>query len=194
MSLCEADNSQLVIVDVQQRLVAAIPEDSIKLVTKNSAVLLDAAAILGIPTFCSEQYPTGLGSTVTAIAEHLPGDLEKIEKTCFSCAGSYTFQQRVENSQRRQIVLAGIESHVCILQSAVQFAQQGLEVFVVEDAVCSRTEMHHRNAIERMRQAGVIITNYESVIFEWIRDARHEHFKKISALLKSKSDATLAKS
>ncbi len=184
MSLCEADNSQLVIVDVQQRLVAAIPAESLKLMTKNIALLLDTAAVLGIPMLCSEQSPAGLGSTVTAIAEHLPGDAEKIEKTCFSCAGSEVFQQRIENSGRRQIVLAGMESHVCILQSAVQLVQQGLEVFVVEDAVCSRKEIHHRNAMQRMRQAGVIVTNIESVIFEWMRDARHEYFRKISALLK----------
>jgi nicotinamidase-related amidase len=184
MSLCEADNSQLVIVDVQQRLVAAMPAEPLELMTKNSALLLDAAAILGIPTLCSEQYPAGLGPTIPAIAEHLPGDLETIEKTCFSCAGAEAFQQSVENSGRRQIVLAGMESHVCILQTAVQLAQQGLEVFVVEDAVCSRKKIHHCNAMERMRQAGVIITNTESVIFEWMRDARHEHFRKISALLK----------
>jgi len=188
MSLCEADNSQLVIVDVQQRLVAAIPAESLKLMTKNIALLLDTADILGIPTLCSEQSPAGLGSTVTAIAEHLPGGVEKIEKTCFSCAGSEVFQQRMENSGRRQIVLAGMESHVCILQSAVQLVQQELEVFVVEDAVCSRKEIHHRNAMERMRQAGVIITNIESVIFEWMRDAGHEHFRKISALLKKSGE------
>jgi len=184
MSLCEADNSQLVIVDVQQRLVAAIPAESLELMTKNSALLLDAAAILGISTLCSEQSPTSLGSTIAAIAEHLPRDVEKIEKTCFSCAGAEAFRQHIESSGRRQIVLAGMESHVCILQSAVQLTQQGLEVFVVEDAVCSRRELHHRNAMKRMRQAGVIITNIESVLFEWMRDARHEHFRKISALLK----------
>ncbi|MEA2079906.1 MAG: isochorismatase family protein [Pseudomonadota bacterium] len=184
MLLCEAASSQLVIVDVQQRLAAAIPAESLDLMTKNSALLLDAAAILGVPTLCSEQYPTGLGATLTAIAEHLPGDIEKIEKTCFSCTGAEAFQQHIGNSGCRQIVLAGMESHVCILQSAVQLAQQGQEVFVVEDAVCSRREIHHRNAMERMRQAGIIITNTESVIFEWMRDARHEHFREISALLK----------
>ena len=185
MSLCEAENSQLVIVDVQQRLVAAMPAEPLKIMIKNSALLLDAAAILDIPVLCSEQYPAGLGSTVTAIAEHLPAGIEKIEKTCFSCSGSANFQQGMENNGRRQIVLTGMESHVCILQSAIQLLQQGLEVFVVEDAVCSRKDIHHRNAMERMRQTGVIITNVESVIFEWMRDARHEHFRKISALLKS---------
>ncbi len=188
MSLCEADNSQLVIVDVQQRLVAAMPAEPLKLMTKNSTLLLDAAAALEIPVVCSEQYPAGLGSTVTAIAEHLPGDIEKVEKTCFSCAGSTAFQQTIENNGRRQIVLTGMESHVCILQSAIQLLQQGLEVFVFEDAVCSQKKIHHRNAMERMRQAGVIITNVESVLFEWMRDARHEHFRKISAMLKSKAD------
>jgi nicotinamidase-related amidase len=188
MSLCDINNSQLVIVDVQQRLVAAIPADPLKIMMKNSALLLDAAAILGVPTLCSEQYPTGLGSTVTSIAEHLTGEVEIIEKTCFSCSGAKAFQQCIENSGRGQIVLAGMESHVCILQSAVQLAQQGLEVFVAEDAVCSRREIHHSNAMERMRQAGVIVTNAESVIFEWLRDARHEHFRKISALLKSNAE------
>jgi nicotinamidase-related amidase len=185
MSLCEADDSQLVIVDVQQRLVAAIPAESLKPMTRNIPLLLDAAAILGIPTLCSEQAPAALGPTVTPIAERLPAGLERIEKTCFSCTGAEVFQQRLKSSGRQQVVLAGMESHVCILQSAVQLTQQGLEVFVVEDAVCSRKEMHHRNAMQRLRQSGVIITNIESVLFEWMRDASHKHFRAVSALLKS---------
>ncbi len=184
VSLCDAKHGQLVIVDVQERLAAAIPQESLNTMIRGSTLLLDAASILGIPTLCTEQYPEGLGATVSAITEHLPASIDKIAKTCFSCTGAEAFQQAITDSRRKQVILAGMEAHVCILQTAMQLKQQGQEVFVVEDAVCSRGEEKHRNAMQRMRQAGIIVSNTESVIFEWLRDAKHEQFRNISALLK----------
>ncbi|MEN8107839.1 MAG: isochorismatase family protein [Pseudomonadota bacterium] len=184
MTLCDTRDSQLVIVDVQERLAAVIEAERMAAMVRGCVLLLDVAAILEVPVLCTEQYPGGLGTTVTAISDHLPANTSRIPKTCFSGASAADFRQAVLNSGRKQVVLAGIESHVCILQTAMELAQQGQAVFVVEDAVCARHALHHRNAMARMRQAGIVVTNTESVIFEWLRDASHEHFRKISALLK----------
>jgi nicotinamidase-related amidase len=184
MSLCDADDSQLVIVDVQEKLAAAMAPKVLERVVQRCARLLDAAAILGVPVIRTEQYPRGLGATLPAVAGHLPETATTLDKTCFSCADAETFCEALATNRRDQIVLAGIESHVCILQTALDLAGQGLWVFVAEDAVCARSKRNHRNALARLRQSGVVITNTESVIFEWLRDARHEHFRKVSALLK----------
>lgn len=184
MTLCDITDSQLVIVDVQEHLAAVIDAERMAAVVRGCVLLLDAAAILEVPVLCTEQYPAGLGTTVTAISDHLPATVNRIPKTCFSSASEADFRKAVCNSGRKQVVLAGIESHVCILQTAMELAQQGQTVYVVEDAVCARHALHHRNAMARMRQAGIVITNTESVIFEWLRDASHEHFREISALMK----------
>ena len=90
----------------------------------------------------------------------------------------------LQHSRRNQIILAGMEAHVCVLQTALDLHATGMQVFVVEDAVCSRRMRNKTNALARLRQAGVIVTNAESLLFEWLRDARHEHFKKISELIR----------
>lgn len=182
--LADRDDSQLLVIDIQERLAAAMAEaDHVKLV-KHSSVLLQAAARLAIPVVLSEQYPRGLGHTEEAVRTQLPAGLVPIEKTCFSCAASPDFLEALDRDHRRQVILTGMESHVCVLQSALELQARGHQVFVVEDAVCSRQTRHHVNAIARLREAGIIITNTESVLFEWLRDARHEHFKTLSALIK----------
>ena len=187
MTLCKASASRLVIVDVQERLISVMRPEIAEAMIKGSTLLLDAAVILGIPVLCTEQYPKGLGSTLSTIEERLPDNIGKIDKTCFSGAGVAEFRQVLEAGSRKQIILAGIESHVCIMQTAFGLKARGYEVFVVEDAVCSRNPDHHRNAMERMRQQGIVIANTESVIFEWLRDSKHERFREISALLKQAS-------
>ncbi|MGD2056229.1 MAG: isochorismatase family protein [Gammaproteobacteria bacterium] len=184
MTLCEAGDSQLVIVDVQEKLAAAMAPKVLERMVKRCARLLDAAAILGVPVIHTEQYPRGLGDTLSAVAGHLPETATTLDKTCFSCAAAEAFCAAVVSSRRGQIVLTGMETHVCILQTALDLAGQGLWVFVAEDAVCARSKRNHRNALARLRQCGVVVTNTESVIFEWLRDARHEHFREISPLLK----------
>jgi nicotinamidase-related amidase len=175
--LASADASVLLLIDVQERLAAAMPPPALEMLIRNGRLLLAAAARLGVPVLVTEQYPKGLGRTVPELAEAVPAGAARAEKTCFSAAG-------MEAGGRRQAILAGMESHVCVLQSALEFSAAGREVFVVEDACCSRTPENHANAMRRMRAAGVVVTNTESVLFEWLRDARHEHFKAISALLR----------
>jgi len=182
--LARADDSVLVIIDVQERLAAAMSPGVRAGVVRNARILLEAATRLGVPTLVTEQYPKGLGPTVAQVAEMLPGGTPRFEKTCFSCVGAASFSAALDESGRTQVILAGMEAHVCILQSALELRAVRQEVFVIEDACCSRNREHHANAMDRLRTAGVLVCNTESVVFEWLRDARHEHFNAISALLR----------
>jgi nicotinamidase-related amidase len=175
--LARCNESALVVIDVQERLAAAMDPPVFARLLRNTRILVHAAQRLGIPIVATEQYPKGLGPTVPALAESL-ADTPRIEKTCFSCASL------AQAGERGQLILAGMEAHVCVLQSALEWRAGGREVFVVEDACCSRAAENHANALQRMRAAGVIVTNIESVLFEWMRDARHDQFKAISSLLR----------
>lgn len=186
--LCQADNSQLLLIDIQGRLVAAMPEKVSERVIKNAAILAQAALLLEVPVIVSRQYPKGLGDTdetlLGVLAQGKPQDVTQFDKTAFSCCGEACFAQALGSSQRRQIILAGMESHVCVLQTAMDLHAQGYQVFVAEDAICSRNKHHHRNALARLAQNGISICNSESVLFEWLRNADHLQFKAVSALIK----------
>ena len=183
LSLADAKHSQLVVIDVQERLVAAMPEKPRQQALHNTALLTQAANTLKIPIVHTEQYPKGLGTTEEVVRSHL-AETGAIEKTCFSCCAAEGFITAVSLAQRQQIILCGMESHVCVLQTAIELQQAGYQVFVVENAICSRHKQNHNNALARLRQAGIIVTNTESVIFEWLRDARHPDFKTLSRLLR----------
>lgn len=181
--ICQAGQSLLLLIDIQQRLAEAMPAKALQAVVKHTGWLLQSAALLDIPVLRTEQYPKGLGDTLADVKQHLPQDT-RLEKTCFSCCGASGFDDALGQSGRQQIILAGMESHVCVLQTALQLKAKGLDVFVVNDASCSRDKHNHTNALQRMSQSGVIITNTESVMFEWLRDAAHPQFKAVSALLR----------
>lgn len=181
--LCQAGQSVLLIIDIQQRLAGAMPEQALHSVVKHTGLLLKAAGLLDIPVVRTEQYPAGLGQTLDEIRQHITHDT-CLEKTCFSCCGAAGFEQTLKNSGRRQVILSGMETHVCVLQTALELKATGYEVFVVDDAVCSRDKHNHKNALWRLSQAGIVISNTESVLFEWLRDAGHPHFKAISQLLR----------
>lgn len=182
--LCHAQHSQLLIIDIQEGLASAMPTDILKNIINNNRILLNAANELNIPVIHSEQYPKGLGNTVSELSEELIDSSIAFTKTCFACTEEDGFSEIISKQKRQQIIISGIESHICVLQTAIQLQHQGYTVFVVEDAICSRKKLNHNNAIERLRQNGVIVSNVESVLFEWLRDAKHESFKKISSLIK----------
>jgi nicotinamidase-related amidase len=180
--IASQDNSFLVIIDVQERLLAVMPETAQAVIVKNAAVLLKAAKSLDIPTAITEQYPKGLGPTEASLLA-IVSEIPTIEKTCFSCADNDGFMANLRTSHRRSVILVGMETHICVVQTALALQGQGYQVFVVEDAVCSRTQDNKHNAMQRMRQAGVIITNTESVLFEWLVDAKHAEFRSLSKLI-----------
>lgn len=180
--LCSAATSQLVVIDVQEKLAAAMKKEVREQVLHNCGILCQAANTLGIPVVHTEQYPAGLGPTESSLARHL--DDPAIEKTCFSCYGATGFSGKIKQPARKQIILTGMESHVCVLQTACQLSEHGYQVFVAEDAICSRHKRHHKNALQRLRQSGITVTITESVLFEWLSDAKHEHFKNLSRLIR----------
>ena len=182
--LCHAKHSQLLIVDIQERLASAMPADVLEKVVKNNNILLQAANELDIPVIHSEQYPKGLGNTLSSIADHIPDNNHCVTKTSFACSDADGFNDLVAKQKRQQIIITGIESHICVLQSAIQLQRQGYIVHVVEDAICSRKNFNHKNAIARLRENNIIINNVESVLFEWLRDAAHPKFKTLSKLIK----------
>ena len=185
MPLCHADDSQLLIIDIQEKLVAAMPEDCMAQLTRNTERLVKAACTLGIPVMLTEQYPTGLGSTMENIVGCLPGDAGCCEKTTFSCCEADSFETQLHRAEERpQIILAGVEAHICVLQTAAGLQRWGFDLFIVEDATCSRDPANKRNALLRMDQHGIEVTNTESVVFEWLGDARHPEFKNLTSLFR----------
>jgi isochorismate hydrolase len=174
--------SQIAIVDIQVKLSMAMPADDMKNVIKNSSVLLQAANLMAIPVIVTEQYPQGLGETVQDLAQYLLKS-KPIAKTAFSACGEPKFNQQLHHD-KSQIILAGMETHICVLQTALDLFAQGKQVFVVEDAVISRDANNKSNALKRLRSAGCVITNTESVLFEWLGDANHEDFKALSKLIR----------
>jgi nicotinamidase-related amidase len=182
--LCRRENSALLIIDMQTRLAAAMPASERERVLRNSGILIDAAMQLGIPIIHTEQYPHGLGPTETVLAERLNSAAQRLEKTAFSCCAAEGFDAAACADQRTQWILCGMEAHVCVLQTALELHARGVEVFVVADAVCSRIEANRANALDRLRQAGIVVSNTESVLFEWLRDASHPQFKALSALIR----------
>jgi len=174
--------SQLAVVDVQEKLCGAMDAEALQALVRNCRILLQAAQLLEIPVIHTEQYPKGLGGTIAELGDWLK--LEgAVEKTCFSCCDESTFRARLHRD-RPQIILAGMEAHICVLQTALQLHEAGRQVFVVEDAVLSRRDANKQNALARLRQAGVIVTNTESVVFEWLKVGEGDAFKQISKLVR----------
>ena len=171
----------LLMIDVQERLLPAMHDRDA--VLRNGAILLKTAARLEIPVLISEQYPRGLGPTVAELRS-LANAEAAVGKLCFSCHGEPALRDRIAAQGREQIVIFGIEAHVCVLQSALDFRTAGKAVFVVADAVSSRVSANRRLALARMRQEGVRIVSTEMVLFEWLRRAGTDEFREISGLIK----------
>jgi len=179
-----AAHSQLILVDLQTRLLTAVPEPERSATVSAAKTLARAAGLLNLPVIVSEQCPQGLGPTDPELEEVLPAGCRRFTKTAFSCCEAEGLRPALEVTGRAQLVLAGVEAHVCVLQSAMDLKALGFRVFVAEDAVCSRSGANKRNALERLRQCGVAITCVESVLFEWLTDAAHPQFKAVSALIR----------
>jgi nicotinamidase-related amidase len=183
-NLLSHDDSLLVIVDLQTKLSAVMNQTDAAFTSENTISLITAANLLDIPILVTEQYPQGLGHTELDVSNKLSLSTPVFDKTGFSCCSSSSFCNALETSERKQVILVGQETHVCILQTALELLQRGLQVFVVEDAVSSRKTEHKLSALQRMQQQGVTVINYESVLFEWLRTASHPQFKAVSALLR----------
>lgn len=180
--LMRAERSLLLVVDVQDKLVPAIHE--VGPVLAHTEVLLKAAAGLAVPVVVSEQYPRGLGATVPQVRALLPEGTPVLEKLHFSCLGESALGSAVMGAGRDQIVVCGIEAHVCVLQTVLHLRERGRMVFVVADATSSRSPANHRLALDRMAAAGAQVVSTEMVVFEWLHQAGTPIFKTLSALVR----------
>ena len=171
----------LVVVDVQQRLLPAIFEK--ERVVQNVLRLIQGAAILKVPVFATEQYRKGLGPTVPEVAAAISG-FAPMEKLAFSACGAAGFLTALEKTKVSQAILCGIETHVCVSQTCLDLLEKGASVFVVSDAVSSRTPENYRSGLDRMRAAGAVIVSTETALFELLERAGTEEFKQVLALVK----------
>lgn len=171
--------SVVLVVDVQDRLLAAVPRGA-ELV-RAVGFLLDVAALLDLPVRATEQYPKGLGPTTAEIARRLSANVPA--KTSFSCCGAAGFLDGLKELGRRSVVLAGMETHVCVAQTAFDLLDAGFRVFLPVDGVASRFALDHDTAIRRLERAEAVPTTAEAVAFEWVRDAAHPQFKAVSKLV-----------
>jgi nicotinamidase-related amidase len=178
--LLERDKSQLLMVDVQERLLPAMADPA--LIVNNGARLLEAARTLAVPVIVSEQYPAGLGHTVPDLAKLTPSNAvhEKLEFSCFANPAL----RAILSAPGRQTVIFGIEAHVCVLQSALEMAAASQDVTIVADAIGSRAPHSREIALRRMQDAGVRLATTEMILFEWLRRAGTPEFKVISRLIR----------
>lgn len=183
-ALLDADDSVLLIVDMQTRLAAAMPAEAWAAGRDTAVLLACAADTLDLPILVTRQYPQGLGDTAPEIAGILPDRAVTVDKTCFAATDAGELRQALAMTGRSQVVLCGMEAHVCVLQTAAGLDALGYTPFVVADGVCSRSPAHRDNALARLAGAGVAVTNRESCLFEWLRDARHERFRAVTSLLR----------
>ncbi len=179
----EADQCALVVIDIQEKLLPPIFQK--EQLVRNSQLLIRAAGILKIPTLLSTQYSKGLGATVPEVSRLLP-ETEAIDKTLFSCFGSDVFCSVIKrlSSQRNVLLLCGMESHICVTQTALAALRDGHVVHVASDAVSSRTEWNWKIGLDRMRAAGAIISSTEMMIYELMRSSSSAAFKELLPHLK----------
>lgn len=184
MTFVHRDTAVVAIVDIQERLLGALAEDRRASVVERACVAVDAALVLDVPVIVSEQYPKGLGPTVAAIRERLGDGFAPVEKLVFSCGRSPEFREALERTGRRQVVLCGVETHVCVLQTAIDLQQAGFEVFVAADAVASRRDSDRDAALALLRQAGVTIGTTEMFVFQMLERAGTDAFKQIAKIVR----------
>lgn len=178
-------NSTLLVIDVQDKLLVKMP-DAPALI-RDVAFLIDAARLLGVPVRATEQYPKGLGPTNAELTRRLPPDMPS--KVAFSCCGAPGLLAELQASNRPIVVLAGMETHVCVMQTALDLLDKGLTVFLPVDALQARSRLDHDVALRRLEKAGAVLTSAEATAFEWLQSADHPQFKTISKMIQERMAA-----
>jgi nicotinamidase-related amidase len=185
IDLLNREDAVLVVVDIQERLVGAIDPELYRMALRNTLILVEAAATLQLPVIVTEQYPKGLGHTVAEVTGALASTPHQVtEKSTFSCARDESFLNALGGKGRRQVILVGMETHVCVYQTAIDLLRDGYSVFVLDDAVSSRFPHNYRSGLQAMAQAGATVVSTETALFSMLRTAGTPEFKKISSLLK----------
>lgn len=177
MTILNQNDSILMIIDVQEKLLNAVfnPEK----LKKNAEILAKSASVLGLPVIVTEQYPKGLGATISSIK----GD-KYFEKTSFNALTDENLLEELKQSGRKQIIVFGIETHICVHQTVAGLIENGFEVTVASDACGSRLEEHYKAGLDCMKTNGAQIKPTEMILFELLKGAKHPNFKEIQALIK----------
>jgi nicotinamidase-related amidase len=183
MSLMRSQ-AALIVCDVQERLFHAMDADHREEVMRNIKMLAASARRLGLPVLVSEQYPKGLGHTLQELMDTLGPGVEPIEKVSFSCCRVESFRARLQSTGARQVILTGIEAHVCVLMSALDLLGDGFSVHVAADAVTSRTQGNWRLGTDQLRQAGAVVTAAETVLFQLLGQADTDEFRELARLIR----------
>jgi nicotinamidase-related amidase len=176
-----AGDTGLLVIDVQEKLLPKIP--GADLLVRNITFLLDAAKVLGMPAQTTEQYPRGLGPTVPELASRLP---VRPDKVAFSSCAVPAVVETFRRAARPKVVLAGIETHVCVLHTALDLLALDFRVYLAVDAVGARYRIDHDTALRRLEQAGAVLTTTEGAAFEWVGGAGHPRFKEVSRLVQER--------
>lgn len=180
-NILSATDAALVVVDVQDALLQVIYEQ--ERVVANTVRLIEAAKVFGIPMLVTLQYAARLGDCTQPVADAVP-HADRYDKMSFSCLGAPGFAEALEQTNRTQVILVGVETHVCVNQTAHDLLERGLSVHIVKDAVSSRTPDNWQTGTDKMRDSGCVITSTETAIFELTRDASSPEFKRILPLVK----------
>lgn len=181
-SSLDIDNSVLVVVDVQEAFRKAIPDFAE--VISRIAIAIRGFQVLGRPIIVTEQYPKGLGRTAEELLLSIPNDAAFIEKSTFSSYGEPSFLVELEKFQAKQVTLCGVETHVCVNQTAHDLLAAGYQVHLLTDCVASRFKHDREAGLQKMFASGAVPSSMEMVLFEMMRDSRHEKFKDVQALIK----------
>lgn len=187
--LADRDECVLVVVDIQDRLADAMPRRAETVAA--AAMCVRAAGVLGVPVVVTRQYPRGLGDTVPEIASALDAAgardaLTSVDKLAFCACEEPAFMQAVRACGRTQAAIAGMETHICVTQTALALGEAGMRVHVVADACCSRRDVDHRTALDRMRAEGAVVTVAESLVYEWLERAGTEDFRAVLELVRDR--------
>jgi nicotinamidase-related amidase len=183
--LLQRETAALCVIDIQERLAAAMAER--EQVIAGSRQMILSARPLGLPILITEQYPRGIGPSEPGIIEALGDDYKPLEKLHFSCCNEAKFAEAtaaLKSAGRTQVVLCGMEAHVCLLQTCLDLLSDGFQVHVLADAVCSRNAEHKRLALEQMRQAGAVVTCVEAAVYQMLGRAGTPEFKELLPLFK----------
>ena len=181
MNTLSAENSLVLIIDIQDKLVAALNKD---VIVKNAIKVASAANFLNIPVLLTEQYPKGLGHTVAELQSALPQDSSFVEKTYFNALLEEGMLDKIKSYGKKQIVIFGIETHICVYQTASALIEAGFDVYVIKDACASRNKYEFKQGIDAMIANGAKISCVEIALFDWLKGAKNPKFKEVQALIK----------
>ena len=181
-NLLHQQNAALIVVDIQEDFRPIIAD--FDKIAERAATMVSGCQILGLPVFVTEQYPKGLGNTAAKIRDVFDDNTRVFEKTSFSSCGAEAFVAELTNMGIKQVIICGLETHICVSQTAHDLLDRGFQVHVLCDCVTSRFEYNRLAGLAKMQRSGVIESSIEMALFELMSDAKHEKFKEIQALIK----------